>query len=58
MLISKAESLKNLEVKITKGGFPTPEEIASVPGVNGLMIFGYSEQERIASKYHYLLLLS
>ena len=47
MLISKAESLKNLEVKITKGGFPTPEEIASVPGVNGLMIFGYSEQERI-----------
>ena len=50
-LLGKAECLKNLEKKICQGEFPTKEEIEGVPAVTGAMIFGYSETDRIASKY-------
>ena len=47
-LIGRAEGLKELEYKLMRGGFPTAEEIAALPAVNGQILFGYTEQERIA----------
>ena len=49
-LLPIAETFAALEKRVKEGHQVTREELAGVKGLNGEILFGYSEKERIRSK--------